>query len=437
MVKRYLSLSLFCILLISCTQKEESASNKIFTNITPSKTGINFSNILVENDSLNYFTFPYMFEGGGIATGDINNDGLLDLYFTGNQVSNKLYVNKGNLEFEDITEKAGVAGDDRWYTGVTMADINGDGFLDIYCSVGGKYEPKKNQLFLNNGDGTFVDKGAEYGIDDPADSVQGTFFDYDKDGDLDLYVANYPPTPFNTPTFLYVYMMNNVKDNQSDHLYRNDGNKFTDVTNEANVRSYGLTLSATVGDLNNDSWPDLYISNDFRSPDFMYINNQDGTFTEVVKKATSHTSFYGMGADISDINNDGNLDIYQADMDPKSNRRKKANMGNMIPSLFWEAVEAGFHYQYMHNCLQLNSGLTIDGVPYFSNVSGITGTSSTDWSWGPLIADYDNDGNKDLFVANGTRREVNNNDYFDDLKTVKLKKEIGRASCRERVYPCV
>jgi len=426
MIKRYLIKFLFSIVLLSCTPNKESSTSidsKIFANVTPTSTGINFKNILTENDSINYFTFPYLYEGGGIATGDINNDGLLDLYFTGNQVSNKLYLNKGNLQFEDITEKAGVSGDDRWYTGVTISDVNGDGFLDIYCSVGGKFGPKNNQLFLNNGDGTFLDKSVEFGIDDNGDSLQGTFFDYDKDGDLDLYVANYPPTSFSTPTFLYVYMMNNVKDQQSDHLYRNDGNKFTDVTDEANVRSYGLSLSATVGDLNNDSWPDIYVSNDFRSPDFMYINNQDGTFKEVLKNATSQTSFYGMGVDISDINNDGNLDIYQADMDAKINRRKKANMGNMVPSLFWEAVNAGFHYQYMHNCMQLNTGFNKEGIPYFSNVSRITGTSSTDWSWGPLIADYDNDGLKDLFVTNGTRREVNNNDYFDDLKTAKLTKE--------------
>jgi len=424
MIKKYLIKFLFFIVFLSCIpNKESSEDSKIFTNLIPANTGIDFKNILTENDSLNYFTFPYLYEGGGIATGDINNDGLLDLYFTGNQVSNKLYLNKGNLQFEDISEKAGVSGDDRWYTGVTMTDINGDGFLDIYCSVGGKYKPKNNQLFLNNGDGTFSDKSVEFGIDDNGDSIQGTFFDYDKDGDLDLYVANYPPTSFSTPTFLYVHYMNNVKDQQSDHLYRNDGNKFTDVTDEANLRSFGLTLAAVVGDLNNDSWPDIYVSNDFRSPDFMYINNQDGTFKEVLKSATSQTAFYGMGVDISDINNDGNLDIYQADMDAKINRRKKANMGNMVPSLFWEAVNAGFHYQYMHNCMQLNTGSTKDGIPYFSNVSRITGTSSTDWSWGPLIADYDNDGLKDLFVTNGTRREVNNNDYFDDLKTAKLTKE--------------
>ena len=423
MVKYILRSTLFCILLFvfSCTSKSEN--QKIFNSLKASKTGVNFKNILTENDSLNYFTFPYMYEGGGVATGDINNDGLIDIYFTGNQVSNKLFLNKGNLQFEDITDKAGVSGDDRWYTGVTMADVNGDGFLDIYCSVGGKDEPRINQLFLNNGDGTFVEKGAEFGIDEGGDSVQGTFFDYDKDGDLDLYVANYPPTPFGTPTFVYSFLMDNVKDNQSDHLYRNDGDKFINVTEEANLKSYGLSLSATIGDLNNDTWPDIYVSNDFKSPDYMFINNQDGTFTEVIKQATSQTSFYGMGADIADINNDGFLDISQADMDGKSNRRRKANMGNMILSMYLETVNAGFHHQFVQNSLQLNSGLNIDGIPYFSNVARLTGTSSTDWSWGPLIADFDNDGFKDIFIANGTRREVNNNDFFDDMKSQKLTKK--------------
>ncbi len=422
-MKNIITILIGSLLLINCSQKNETKGVKIFAQLESSQTGIDFINTLTENDSLNYFTYGYIYMGGGLSSGDINNDGLLDLYFTGNQVSNKLYLNKGNLEFEDITETAKVTGDQRWYTGVTMADVNGDGFLDIYCSVGGKYEPRNNQLFINNGNGTFVEKAKEYGIDDIGNSVQGTFFDYDKDGDLDLYVANYPPTKFNTPTFSYIYMMNNLKDHESDHLYRNDGDKFTDVTKEAGVKNFGLTLSATVGDLNNDSWPDLYVSNDFETPDYMYINNQDGTFKEVIKQATPHTAFYGMGSDISDFNNDGNLDIFQVDMDANTNKRKKANMASMNPELFWETVNSGFHYQYMHNCMQLNTGVFTDGIPHFSNVSRITGTSSTDWSWGPLFADFDNDGNKDLFVSNGTRREINNNDYFNTLKKLKLTEE--------------
>jgi enediyne biosynthesis protein E4 len=409
------------LILIGCSKKD--SEGKIFKILDHLETGIDFSNTLTENDSLNYFTYSYIYMGGGVATGDINNDGLIDVFFTGNQVSNKLYLNKGNLKFEDITQKAGVAGDSRWYTGVTMADVNGDGFLDIYCSVAGKYEPKNNELYINNGNGTFTEKAKQYGIDDIGSSVQGTFFDYDKDGDLDLFVANYPPTKFNSPTFAYLQMMKNVKDNESGHLYKNEENHFTDVTNTAGVKAYGLSLSATIGDLNNDSWPDIYVSNDFNSPDFMYLNNQNGTFKEVIKTATSHTSYYGMGVDISDFNNDGNLDIFQVDMDAKSNRRKKTNMASMNPMLFQEIEEVGFQFQYMHNCMQINSGVMQEGVPHFSNISRITGTSSTDWSWGPLFADFDNDGLKDLYITNGTRKEVNNNDYFHSIAEQKLEEK--------------
>ncbi len=426
----FIKLFVFTVLVIlsSCkkdkdVKKPESSDTKIFRNVSADSSAIDFENNLTENDSLNYFTYSYIYMGGGVATGDINNDGLPDLFFTGNQVPNKLYLNKGNLEFEDITKSSGIAGDERWYTGVTMADVNGDGFLDIYLSVGGKFKPKDNQLFINNGDSTFSEKAEEYGLDDIGNSVQATFFDYDRDGDLDVYIANYPPTRFDTPNQIYQYQMKNVDDIQTDHLMRNENGKFVDVTNEAGVRSFGLTLSATTGDLNNDGWPDIYISNDFSSPDFLYMNNGDGTFQEVVKEATAHTAFYGMGVDIADYNNDGLLDIYQVDMSAKKNRRKKANMASMNPKLFWSTVNSGFHYQYMQNVLQTNTGVFEDDIPYFSDLSRIVGASSTDWSWGPLFADFDNDGNKDLFVTNGTRREINNNDYFNELKNTKMNKD--------------
>lgn len=413
------------LLLVNCSTKE--SDEKIFTTLNRADTGIDFSNNLTENDTLNYFTYNYIYMGGGVATGDINNDGLPDIFFTGNQVSNKLYLNKGNLKFEDITTKAGIGGDNRWYTGVTMADVNGDGFLDIYCSVGGKFGPKENELYINNGDGTFTERAKEYGINDIGNSIQGTFFDYDRDGDLDLFVANYPPTKFGAITRDYVQMMMHVQDHQSGHLYRNDGNHFKDVTNEAGLKAYGLSLGVIAGDLNNDGWPDLYVSNDFNAPDFLYINNQDGTFKEVVKQAMSHNSFYGMGVDASDFNNDGNLDIFQVDMDAMDNRRKKANMSSMNPQLFWDVVDAGFNYQYMHNCMQLNTGVYEDGIPHFGNISRITGTSSTDWSWGPLFADFDNDGNRDLFVSNGSRREINNNDYFNSLGVLKPEELLKKS----------
>ncbi|WP_194768590.1 FG-GAP-like repeat-containing protein [Tamlana sp. I1] len=414
-MKKSIALIFLALSFFACSNKKNDTNQttKLFTKLDAKKTGITFSNDLVENDSLNYFTYGYIYMGAGVSAGDINNDGLIDLYFTGNQVQNKLYLNKGNLQFEDITEKANVFGDDRWYTGVTMADVNNDGFLDIYCSVGGKFGPRNNQLFINNGDSTFTESAAKYGIDDIGNSVQATFFDYDQDGDLDLYVANYPPTRFNALASYYLNKMHDPSDEETNKLFRNDGDTFTNVTDEANLRSFGLSLSATVGDLNNDGWPDLYVSQDFSSPDLMYINNKNGTFSEHIKEATKQTAFYGMGADIADFNNDALLDIIQVDMMAKDNRRQKANMASMNPSLFWNTVDAGFHYQYMQNELQMNNGNMINGtIPDFSNVSRIAGLSSTDWSWGPLFVDLDNDGWKDIFVSNGTRREINNQDYF-------------------------
>ncbi|WP_394749443.1 FG-GAP-like repeat-containing protein [Spongiimicrobium salis] len=392
--------------------------NTLFKSVSKEQSGIDFANTLTENDSLNYFTYGYIYMGGGVSAGDINNDGLVDLFFTGNMVPNKLYLNKGNLKFEDISVAAGVQGDDRWYTGVTMADVNNDGFLDIYCAVGGKFGPKENQLFINNGDSTFTENAKAYGLADSGNSVQSTFFDYDQDGDLDLYVANYPPSPFNAPNQYYRIKKTFPKLEESDRLYRNDGNSFTDVTEAAGLLNFGLSLSATVGDVNQDGWPDLYVSNDFSSPDLFYINNGDGTFSENLKEATKNTSFYGMGVDIADFNNDQLLDIFQVDMTAQDNRRSKANMASMNPDLFWSTVNSGFHYQYMQNSLQMNNGTVNDGLPDFSNVSRLAGISSTDWSWGPLVADLDNDGWKDVFISNGTRREINNKDYFEKLKKV-------------------
>ena len=399
-------------LLVSCNN---TSDNKQFTLLTSDITGVDFNNQLNEDNSFNYFTYPYIYMGGGVSVGDINNDNLDDIFFTGNMTENKLYLNKGNLEFDDITSLAGVGGDEKWYTGSTMVDINNDGFLDIYVSVAGLDGIKNNELYINNGDNTFIEMAREYGVDDIGNSVQATFFDYDKDGDLDLYVANYPMTSFDAPRSFYSYKMQNTEDHETDNLYRNDGSSFTKVTNEAGLRTYGLTLSATIGDLNNDSYPDIYISNDFSSPDFMYMNNGDGTFKDIVKESTNQTSFYGMGVDIADFNNDHYLDYIQVDMDAKDNRRSKANMASMNPELFWSTVNYGFHYQYMHNTLQLNRRIQGD-KPFFSNISRLSGISSTDWSWGPLLADFDNDGWKDLFISNGTRREVNNKDYFNEIK---------------------
>jgi hypothetical protein len=421
---------LILAILLGCKKTDTFTKHKIFKPLGAISTGIDFKNILIENDSINYFNYTSIYSGGGVSTGDINNDGLIDVFFTGNQVENKLFLNKGNLKFEDITNKAGVGGDARWYTGTTMADINGDGFLDIYCSVAGIANEKRNQLYLNNGDGTFIEVGEKYGVADDANSIQGTFFDYDNDGDLDLYVANYPISDVNTSNFTYLNRMKTVSDKESDKLYRNDGDVFTDVSRVSGLKSYGFSLGVVASDINNDGWQDLYVSSDYSIPDYFYINNGDGTFKNVIKQATSHTAFYGMGIDIADFNNDGNLDIFQADMDANNNRRQKANMSSMKPEVFKEMVFMGFHYQYMHNCMQLNTGALENNIPQFSNISRLTGTSSTDWSWGPVFADFDNDGNKDLFITNGVRREINNTDFFniysknDATKYSKLQKSL-------------
>lgn len=415
-------LFILIILLItfSCKQKTQDKSTT-FLKLSSKKTNISFNNSLNETETLNYFKYTSIYFGGGVALGDINNDDLVDVFFIGNQVENKLYLNKGDLEFEDITKEANLSGDKRWYTGVTMVDINNDGFLDVYCSVAGKEGEKKNQLFINNQDNTFSEKGEEYGLADIGNSIQATFFDFDNDGDLDMYLANYPISHPSTPNMVYKRRMETVSDLESDKLYRNDNGKFINVSEQAGVKKYSFSLGIAASDLNNDGWTDLYVSNDYSTPDFMYLNNGDGTFREVIKEATSHTSFYGMGIDIADINNDGFMDVFQADMDSDDNKRQKTNMSSMNPKFFYETVLSGFHYQYMHNCLQLNSGFQENGIPKFSNISRLTGTSSTDWSWAPLFADFDNDGYKDLFVTNGTRREVNNKDFFNEIDDEKHK----------------
>ncbi|MCH4553894.1 VCBS repeat-containing protein [Aestuariibaculum lutulentum] len=398
--------------------EEEMVVQELFTELSPEQSGIYFENRLVETDSMNYFVYPYIYMGGGVSIGDINNDGLNDIYFTGNQVPNKLYLNKGGMRFEDISEKAGVSADNRWITGTTMADVNNDGFLDIYVSVAGKFGPKQNLLYINNQDLTFTESAEIYGVSGNTNTMQASFFDYDLDGDLDLYVANYPIAKFSTPNFVYKKLIDNPDLDSSDRLYRNDGGtRFTDVTKSSGILNYGLTVGIAISDINNDGYPDVYVSNDFATPDYFYINNGDGTFKESIKDITKHTAWYGMGVDIADINNDGLSDFFQLDMTPENNRRSKANMASMNPKKFWDNVNMGFHYQYMQNCLQLNNGDVNGVIQPFSDISRLAGMATTDWSWGTLMVDFDNDGWKDVVVTNGVRREINNKDYFKTLKT--------------------
>ena len=411
------------VLVVGCAGRHDNQELKVvgFEVIDGVQSGIKFSNTIKISDTFNYNTFPYIYMGGGVAIGDINNDGLSDVFLTGNMTPNKLYLNKGNLKFEDISDNMPIAGDSRWYTGVTMVDINNDGWLDMYVCVSGLGENTQNQLFINNGDLTFSEMAGEFGIADSSNSIQSTFFDYDNDGDLDLYVANYPIIPLTMPNDYYHEKMQFRSAKESGHLYRNNGNgKFDDVTEESKLLNFGLSLGVVASDFNNDGWKDLYISNDFNVPDFFYLNNGDGTFTERIKDATRQTSMFGMGVDAADFNNDGLVDLIQVDMTPNDHFRSKTNMASMNPSSFYSMVNFGFHYQYMQNSLQVNNGLDENGLPILSNVARLAGIATTDWSWAPLFADFDNDGLKDVVITNGMRLDVNNNDLLSREKESNL-----------------
>jgi hypothetical protein len=399
-------------------------SKEPFKKLSPSKTGIDFLNELIESDTLNYTVFPYMYMGGGVSVGDINNDGLDDIFFTGNLVPNRLYLNKGNMRFEDISEKAGIMGNHQWFTGSTMADVNNDGWLDIYVCVSGKYQPSDNLLFINNKDNTFTESAKSYGINDKSSSVQATFFDYNNDGLLDLFVANYPIVLVSMGAEFYYNKVIENKFEESGHLFRNNGNgTFTDVTDEAGVRNFGMSIGVVAMDFNNDGWKDLYISNDFNPPDRFYLNNGNGTFREVVKEATFQTSIFGMGLDAADINNDGLVDLFQIDMTPEDHFRRVVNVMPLRREAFNKSIGFGFHYQYMQNSLQINNGI-FDSIPVYSNITLFAGTAYTDWSWGGTFLDLDNDGNKDLFVTNGVLKDINNRDVLRDPMENEYFKQV-------------
>ncbi len=381
-----------------------------FQLLTPEQSGVDFTNALQEDVEQNYLNFEYIYNGGGVAVGDVNNDGLPDIYFSGNEVPNKLYINKGDLKFEDVTQQAGVsASDGGWYTGTSMVDINGDGWLDIYVCRSDWQEGNtdhRNKLFINNGDGTFTDKAKEFGLAENGYSIQASFFDYDNDGDLDAYITNHP-MEFGRPIPNRDEKVANPPVWMKDKLYRNNGdNTFTEVGREAGIVNYAHGLSVLTSDVNQDGWMDIYVTNDYDEPDFLYLNQQDGTFKESLQEMTGHISLYAMGVDIADVNNDGLSDIMTTEMLPESYKRSKTNMASMEPEWFVEMTQSGMHYQYMHNSLQLNRG-----NQYFSEIAQMAGVSKTDWSWACLISDYDNDGLKDIFVANGYKRDVFDKDF--------------------------
>ncbi|MBD0833410.1 VCBS repeat-containing protein [Aestuariibaculum sp. TT11] len=406
------------------TKKDLPIWNKtdnIFVPISSDTSNVKFTNKLTETKTFNYYTFPYMYFGGGVAVGDINNDGLPDLYFTGNMVKNALYLNQGDLKFKDISQSAGIIGTKgKWTNGVTMADVNNDGLLDIYVCYSGPQQNKQNELYINQGNNTFKESAKAYNIADNGHSVQAAFFDYDKDGDLDLYVANYPPTPFQIGNDYYADKKNNPSLEDSDKLFRNDGNNtFTDVTETSGILNFGLSLGLSISDMNNDGWADIYVSNDFNSPDYLYINQKDGTFKNEIDTMMAHTCNFGMGTDAADFNNDGLIDLLQVDMASSQNDQEKANMSAMNTEKFYEAVSLGLHHQYMKNSLQVNTG---SGT--FSDVAYLAGLAKTEWSWGPLFFDFDNDGWKDVFITNGIRRNVNDNDAIIYLKLKKAYNDL-------------
>jgi hypothetical protein len=428
---------LFALLLFSCAQEtvkepkvslEDSSvhqkNKKLFSVLNPSESGVDFNNENQENDYVNYYQYDYYYHGGGVAIADFNNDGLSDLVFTANMSKNKIYLNKGNLKFEDISLMANLNSNELdWCTGVTVVDINNDGYNDIYISRAGWFKDKnksklRNLLFINNGDLTFTEKGLEYGLNSYSCTTQCSFFDADNDGDLDLYEINHPikiqPIKENINGKLAIKEDKDERFN--DKLFINENGKFVNKTQEANLENFGHGLGVVCADLNDDGWQDIYVSNDYSKPDLYYINQKNGQFKNEVNNSLKHMSKFSMGLDVADVNNDGLKDIFTTDMLDKDNYSKKVNMASMNPSLFWFTVNKGWGYQNMNNCLQLNNG---NGT--YSEIAWLSGVAESGWSWSPLFADFDNDGYKDLFISNGYKRDVLNKDY-----KAEAKKNLGQ-----------
>src|SRR5881396_2084331 len=413
--RRLLSLIASLLLLLGGCRHEEGPH--LFTLLTPDQTGVTFANTITTNDSVNVQSDPYVYNGAGVAVGDIDNDGLPDLFFTGNMVSSRLYLNKGNMRFEDITERAGVT-THRWATGATMVDINNDGYLDIYVSVSGSERSKgadrANLLFINNGDHTFTEAAAQYGIADTGFTTHAVFFDYNGDGYLDLFLLNNSPQDFaRGAADLHPLGVRSTSPEGWNTLYRNNGNgTFTDVSREAGIlRQIGYGLGVVVADVNRDGRPDIYVSNDVSPNDALYINNGDGTFTDKAARSLKHTSIAGMGVDIADFNDDGWPDVAQMDMLPPAPEQRKRMSGYLTYSHRNEQRSRGFRADYDANALQLSNGVTPAGDVVFSEIANLAGTAATDWSWSALFADFDNDGRKDIFVTNGYPKAPNDLDY--------------------------
>ncbi|MEM9719814.1 MAG: VCBS repeat-containing protein [Bacteroidota bacterium] len=408
---------LFLLWCVGCTElpQNELTFNPLFRSVSPEESGIDFANQLKENERQNFLSYPYFYNGGGVAIGDLNHDSLPDIYYTGNMVGDRLYLNQGQLTFKDVTISAGIIRSNLWTTGVTMADVNNDGWLDVYVCRSGHGSFRNNLLYINQQNGKFKEQAKLYGLNDAGFSVQAHFFDYDLDGDLDMYLVNHSPRFFSNQEVLFS-LQNNPNPSEADKLYRNLGRgengqiKFEEISKEAGITHFGFGLSASIGDFNQDGYPDIYVANDFFEPDRLYQNKGDGTFSNTLEGSMGHTSFSSMGSDAADINNDGLPDLMVCDMQAADNYRKKANMASMDTKRFARMLAEGYYYQYMQNTLQLNSG-----AGRFSEIAELAGVSETDWSWGPLFFDMDNDGWKDLFIGNGIRRDIQYKDILNDL----------------------
>ncbi len=431
-IKLNLLLAGFILLqLTACTPDKKVSDKARFELLSSEQTNIDFSNDLAYDKDFNIYTYRNFYNGGGVAMGDVNNDGLVDLYLTANMKSNKLYLNKGNFKFEDITEQAGVGGTKAWSTGATITDVNGDGWLDIYVCNSGDLagDNKQNELFINLGIDSsvagnpvlrFTEEAEKYGLADQGYGTHAVFFDYDKDGDLDAYLLN---NSFRS-IFDFTLMKNQrpVRDRLGgDKLFRNDNNFFTDVSESAGIygSEIGFGLGVTVSDINRDGWLDIFISNDFFERDYLYINNGDGTFKEDLENQILSLSVASMGADIADLNNDGFPEIFVTEMLPEDEARFKTKMTFENWDRYQFNVDHGYYHQFTRNVLQLNNG---DGT--FSEIGRLAGVEATDWSWGALIADFDNDGLKDLFVANGLYKDIIDQDYINFVSNEEIVKQV-------------